>query len=160
MQFIEIGIAVRDRREELGLSQKALAKLAGLSRATVNQLERGTLHDLGIAKLVKLLGLLGLDLAARRVQRPARGLLIASRTASVGYKHALDAGSLSHALASGEIPQGMEPHLAVLLDEAPLPIVVMAVEDAARRQGVPPKRIWRNLTRWAAELQSPRRVWV
>lgn len=160
MQLAEIGGAVRDRREALGLSQQALAKLAGLSRATINQLERGALKDLGVAKLVKVLGLLGLDLDARRSRHPARGLLMASRTASVSYRYALDARSLAHALASGRIRPGMEPHLAVLLDEAPLQIVVMAVEEAARRERVPPKRIWRNLARWAVELRSPRRVWV
>jgi transcriptional regulator with XRE-family HTH domain len=160
MQLAEIGIAVRERREALGLSQKALAKLAGLSRATINQLERGTLNDLGIAKLTKVLGLLGLDLAAQRSTRPARGLVIASRTASASYRYPLDAESLARALVSGEIPRGMEPHLALLLDEAPLQIVVMAVEEAAHQQRVPPKQIWRNLARWATELRSPRRVWT
>jgi transcriptional regulator with XRE-family HTH domain len=159
MQLAEIGTAVRHRREALGLSQQALARLAGLSRATINQLERGALTDLGVAKLVRVLGLLGLDLDARR-RRAARGLLMASRTASVGYRRALDAGSLARALASGEIPPGMAPHVAVLLDEAPLRIVVMAVEEAARRERVPTKRIWRNLARWAAEMRSPRRVWA
>jgi DNA-binding XRE family transcriptional regulator len=42
---------VKVRREALGLSQQALGRLAGLSRATINQLERGTLRDLGVAKL-------------------------------------------------------------------------------------------------------------
>jgi transcriptional regulator with XRE-family HTH domain len=160
MELAEVGGVVRDCREALGLSQQALARLAGLSRATINQLERGALTDLGIAKVVRVLGLLGLDLDARRSRHPARGLLMASRTASVSHRRALDAGSLARALASGEIPPGMEPHVAVLLDEAPLRIVVMAVEEAARRERVPPKRIWRNLARWAVELRSPRRVWV
>jgi transcriptional regulator with XRE-family HTH domain len=160
MQLAEVGIAVRRRREALGLSQKALAGLAGLSRATINQLEGGTLRDLGIAKLGRLLGLLGLDLTTRRAARPARGLLMASRTASVSYRRALDAGTLAQALASGRMPPGTEPHIALLLDEAPLQIVVRAVEEAARREQVPPKQIWRNLARWAAALRSPRRVWT
>jgi transcriptional regulator with XRE-family HTH domain len=160
MQLAEIGAAVRRRREALGLSQKALARLAGLSRATINQLERGGLTDLGIAKLARLLGLLGLDLGARRTARPARGLLMASRTASVSYRRALDARALAKALASGRIPPGLEPHLSFLLDEAPLQLVVRSVEEAARSEHVPPERIWRNLARWAAELESPRRVWA
>ncbi len=160
MQLTEIGAAVRERRETLELSQHALARLAGLSRATINQLERGALKDLGVAKLIRLLGLLGLDLDARRTATSARALLAASRTASVSYRHALSARSLARALASGEIPPGMTPHLSALLDEAPLPIVVRAVEEAARRERVPPKRIWRNLARWAAALRSPRRVWT
>jgi len=159
MQLSEIGAAVRRRREALGLSQKALARLAGLSRATVNQLEGGALRDLGIAKLARLLALLGLGLDARRVARPARGLLVAARTASVSYRRALDPATLARALASGRIPSWAAPHIACLLDEAPLQIVVRAVEDAARSERVPPVSIWRNIARWAAELQSPRRVW-
>jgi hypothetical protein len=85
---------------------------------------------------------------------------MASRTASVSYRRVLDAGSLARALASGTIPPGMEPHVATLLDEAPLEIVVRAVEEAAKREHVDPRRIWRNLARWAAELRSPRRVWA
>lgn len=160
MRLREIGTAVRERREALGLSQKGLARLAGLSRATVNQLENGALKDLGVVKLANVLGLLGLGLEAKRAATPAHGLRMASRTASVSYKRALDPGSLARALASGEIPPGMEPHLATLLDEAPLQIVVRAIEEAARQTRVPPKRIWENLARWASELRSPRRVWT
>jgi transcriptional regulator with XRE-family HTH domain len=160
MQLSQLGTAVKARREALGLSQKALGRLAGLSRATINQLERGTLRDLGVAKLFRLLGLLGLALAPPRVGRSGRGLAMASRTASVSYRRALDADALACALASGTIPPGMEPHVATLLDEAPLEIVVRAVEEAAQREHVDPRRIWRNLARWAAELRSPRRVWA
>ena len=85
---------------------------------------------------------------------------MASRTASLSYRRVLDAGSLARALASGTIPAGMEPHVTTLLDEAPLEIVVRAVEEAARRERVDPRRIWRNLARWATELRSPRRVWA
>ncbi|WP_244109959.1 MULTISPECIES: helix-turn-helix domain-containing protein [Burkholderia] len=41
MQLNEIGQAVAKRRAELALTQARLAKLAGLSRLTVNQLETG-----------------------------------------------------------------------------------------------------------------------
>jgi HTH-type transcriptional regulator/antitoxin HipB len=37
----DLGLAVRDRRQQLGLSQKQLANLAGVSRLWVNELERG-----------------------------------------------------------------------------------------------------------------------
>jgi len=160
MQLVEIGKAVRARREALELSQQQLGKLAGLSRATINQLENGRLKDLGVAKLVSVLGLLALSLDARRAATSIHGLRMATRVASVSYKRTIDSKSLAHALASGEIPRGMEPYLTALLDEAPLQIVVRAVEEAAEQEQVSPKRIWRNLARWAAELRSPRRVWT
>jgi hypothetical protein len=85
---------------------------------------------------------------------------MASRTASVSYKTQLDAGQLAKALATGEVPPGLLPHVAAFLDEAPLPLVVSAVEEAAKRGRVPPKRIWQHVVRWASEIDSPRRVWA
>lgn len=156
----EVGDLVRDRREALGLSQHRLAKLAGLSRATINQLETGTLVDLGVRKLGGVLDLLGLNLEAGRLDVPRRGLRMASRTASVSYKTQLDARALAQALATGDLPAQWVPHVSMLIDEAPLPILVAAVEEAARSHGVPPKRVWQHLARWADELRSPRSVWA
>jgi len=160
MNLYEIGKLVRERRDTLGLSQDRLAKMAGLSRATINQLESGTLVDLGVTKLARLLELVGLTFDAQPRATPHRGLLMASRTASVSYKSQLDAGQLSKALATGEVPPSLLPHVATFLDEAPLPLVVSAVEEAAKRSRVPPKRIWQHVVRWASEVHSPRRVWA
>jgi transcriptional regulator with XRE-family HTH domain len=159
MNLHEIGKLVRERRDTLGLSQDRLAKLAGLSRATINQLETGALVDLGVIKLACLLELVGLTFEAHARATPHRGLLMASRTASVSYKTQLDAGQLAKALATGEVPPGLLPHVATFLDEAQLPLVVSAVEEAAKRGRVPPKRIWQHVVRWASEIDSPRRVW-
>jgi transcriptional regulator with XRE-family HTH domain len=160
MNLREIGLCVRDRREALGLSQDRLAKLAGLSRATINQLETGTLIDLGVAKLAALMDLVGLRLDASARTPSRRGLLMASSTASVSYKVPIQAAQLAEALATGNLPSRLIPHLATFLDEAPLPLVVSAVEEAAERRHVRPKHIWRHLARWARQLKSPRRVWT
>ena len=64
MNLNSIGQIVQRRRQALGLSQARLAKLSGLSRATINQLETGTLVDLGASKLIVLLDLLGIGTAA------------------------------------------------------------------------------------------------
>ena len=54
-----IGIAVRDRRKELGITQPHLAELAGVSTNTLYKLERGqgnpTLEVLN--KLAEVLGM-------------------------------------------------------------------------------------------------------
>jgi transcriptional regulator with XRE-family HTH domain len=62
MNLAEIGSKIRDERIELGLSQHALAKLANISRATVNGLERGTLNDLGYSKIQALMTVVGIPL--------------------------------------------------------------------------------------------------
>lgn len=160
MNLRESGQLVRQRREALGLSQARLSKLAGLSRATINQLETGTLVDLGVTKLAALMDLVGLQLEAGTRSSLRHALLMASRTASVSYRTPLEAGQLAKALATGNLPPALIPQVATLLDEAPLPLVVAAVEEAAERAHVPPKRVWQHLARWAQELQSPRRAWA
>lgn len=73
MNLADIGRLVHARRTALGLSQARLAALSGLSRATINQLETGALVDLGAAKLIALMDLVGinLDAIARQGQQQA-----------------------------------------------------------------------------------------
>ena len=160
MNLADIGQLVHQRRQALGLSQDRLARLGGLSRATINQLESGSLVDLGAAKLIALLDLVGLDLGAgaRRTNRQA--LQLVSRTASVSYKNSLDPRDLSAALAHGTLPASITPQVATMLDEAPLSLIVAAVEEVASTSGMPPKILWRHLMAWALQLHSPRAVWA
>jgi transcriptional regulator with XRE-family HTH domain len=161
MNLRELGELVRARRGALGLSQQRLARLSGLSRATINELENGTLADLGVSKLANLMDLVGLQLeASARKTTPRHALRLASRTASVSYRTPMGTHELGQALGTGELPADRIAHISTFLDEAPLSLVVSAVEEAAVSRGVPPKRIWQHLTRWAHELQSPRPAWV
>jgi len=160
MNLREIGLKVGQRRIDLGLSQDRLAKLCGLSRSTIHHLEKGTLNDLGAAKLLALLSLLGLDVIAQGHSKKRHGLDIASKTASVSYKTKLHSNDLSYSLACGKLPDNIYPHVATLLDEAPLEIIVSAVEEAAKDNHISPKLIWKNIHRWAHEMQSPRVVWA
>lgn len=161
MNLRELGELVRSRRESVGLSQERLARLSGLSRATINQLENGTLVDLGVSKLANLLDLLGLQLEASARKAVTRhALRMASRTSSVSYRTPIHTRQLADALTTGELPPDLIAHISTFLDEAPLPLVVSAVEEAALSRGVPPKRVWQHLARWAHELRSPRAAWT
>jgi transcriptional regulator with XRE-family HTH domain len=160
MNLADIGHLVQTRREALGLSQARLARLGGLSRATINQLENGSLVDLGAAKLMVLLNLLGMDLAAQTRAPRAQALALLSQTASVSYKTALIPEALTRALVDGALPAALVPQVATLLDEAPLPLIVASVEEVAARTHTPPKTLWKHLTAWAHELQSPRAAWA
>ena len=57
-----LGSQIADRLKKLKLSQTALARKAGVSRATLDALENGRAGELGFAKLTKLLAALGLEL--------------------------------------------------------------------------------------------------
>ncbi|MFN7999212.1 MAG: helix-turn-helix transcriptional regulator [Bryobacteraceae bacterium] len=66
-----LGARIAEARKAHGLTQTALARKAGLSRATLDALENGRAGELGFSKVTRLLAALGLELtiqtaAARR----------------------------------------------------------------------------------------------
>ena len=163
MNLIDIGTAVRARREELGLSQGQLAHLSGLSRQTLVGLENGSLNDLGVNRAGQVLAVLGLDAPVPTTEnrRKKHGLRMAARNANVSYARELRPDVLARMLVSGDVPAPYAPHLTHLLDEAPLSMVVMAVEEAAADAHVPPRKVWRNVAQLATSLSAHRRdVWA
>jgi transcriptional regulator with XRE-family HTH domain len=62
LDLISIGGQIAERRRRLRLSQTALARKAGISRATLDALENGRSGELGFSRLTKLLAALGLEL--------------------------------------------------------------------------------------------------
>ena len=157
-----LSAAIRDRREVLGLTQDRLAALASLSRATVNDLENGAVNDLGINKVLRLLKVLGVAFkleptTSKTSPLKSNALKIAAKTASVSYKMELPAEELGLALRTGIVPEEFKAHIATLLDEASIPLVVRAVEGAFKSRV--PKSAWRNIAKWATEYKSARDVW-
>lgn len=171
--LIWLGPSVQARRRELGLTQTVLARWAGLSRATVNALESGALGDLSVGRLGRVLQLLGLRLGlqgaggaaqARDTKQAASkrhkaALQAAAQTASVSYAQVIPPAALLSALTSGEIAAPYRAHMATLLDEAPLPMVVAAVGAAAQLVGMPAAQVWRHVGGWAREMKSVRAEW-
>jgi transcriptional regulator with XRE-family HTH domain len=62
LDLISIGQQIAEGRKTLKLSQAALARKAGISRATLEALENGRAGEVGFSKLTKLLAALGLEL--------------------------------------------------------------------------------------------------
>ena len=158
-----LGTLIRERREALGLTQSRLARLSGLSRQTLVGLEAGALSDLGFNRVAHLLSVLGLGLEppSQAARSRKRGLWMAAKNASVSTAREVPPDTLGHALVSGSVPKGCAAHLTHLLDEAPLPLVVMAVEEAAANEGVAPKAVWRNVAKLARSLAVHRQgVWA
>ncbi|QHI97518.1 helix-turn-helix domain-containing protein [Xylophilus rhododendri] len=161
--LIDIGQAVRARRTALGLSQSQLAHLSGLSRQTLVGLENGRLADLGVNRVAQVTSVLGLASAPlnTQVRSKKRGLWMAAKTASVSYASELTPEILGKALVSGEAPPTFIPHLVHLLDEAPVSMLVMAVEEAAAQAHVSPKTVWPQMARLAQSLSVHRKsVWT
>ncbi len=68
MSVADVGLAVKKRRKELGITQPDLAELAGISTNTLYKLERGRGNPT-LQVLVKLADVLGLALALE-VKKP------------------------------------------------------------------------------------------
>ncbi|MDQ3266818.1 MAG: helix-turn-helix domain-containing protein [Myxococcota bacterium] len=58
-----LAVAVRARRKELGLTQRAVSDLAGCGPVFIYDLERGQKRTLRLDKLLDVLHVLGLELA-------------------------------------------------------------------------------------------------
>ncbi|MBY4897678.1 helix-turn-helix domain-containing protein [Cupriavidus sp. AU9028] len=163
MDIRYIGQRVRARREEIGLTQERLARLSQLSRETVQRLEAGTLKDLGFQRVGRLLRVLGLDFDSLSLEQRKRkhGLWMAAQTASVSYRGTLSPEMLEEALTTGNVPSGFEPHIGHLLDEAPVEVLVMAVEETAANESLPPAMVWKQVSRLAADFATTRReLWA
>lgn len=65
-----IGQNIREQRKRQKLSQAALAKSTGISRSSLSQLETGTITDIGIKKVMRVLDYLGLELTVRPAGAP------------------------------------------------------------------------------------------
>lgn len=158
MNLAQIGGEIHNKRVEAGLLQEQLAKFAGLSPVTINQLENGTLMDLGYTKLKAVMDIVGIDMETVQPSGLKSALVIAARSISTSYRDVVTPEMLSLMLRSGQVPEQFQPHLMALLDETPLPVVIKAVTEAATPD-VPAKKIMKNLSLWAKQWQVCRTVW-
>lgn len=158
MNLAQIGSEIHDKRIQAGLLQEQLAKFAGLSRVTINQLENGTLKDLGYTKLKAVMDIVGIDMETVQPSGLKSALAIAARSISTSYRDVVTPEMLLLMLRSGQAPEQYQPHLMALLDETPLPVVVKAVIEAATPD-VPARKIMKNLSLWAEQWQVCRTVW-
>ena len=165
--LFELSQAVRTRRCEIGLTQAALAKLSGLSRQTINQVEQGTVKDLSLNRAERLAAVLGLGVYvqqphAKAPVKPGTGmsaLARAARTASVSYRSTLAPSRLQKVLEEGTVQLDQAPHLHALLDDAPVSLLASVVEEIHEASGVDRKAVWSNLRNLARQVKSMREIW-
>jgi transcriptional regulator with XRE-family HTH domain len=162
--LVELATAVRTRRSEMGLTQNHLAELSGLSRATVNEVETGRLRDLSLNRAARLLDALGLAVSItpphlRHTALSDRAFEMAARTASVSYKTALTASALRKLLLTGDVPAGFVPHVRTLLDEAPMSLLALVVEQLHDEEGIDRADVWARMRELAQRLSVFRRHW-
>jgi transcriptional regulator with XRE-family HTH domain len=152
----------------MGLTQTALSKLSGLSRATINQLENCSINDLSLTRVAKLLGTLGLSVtvsAPRTQSHPnpktkSSALDIAARTSSVSYRVAITADQLREFFTTDNVPASWSPHVFTLLEEAPVSLLASVVEELHAERGVERSLVWARMRALARQLKSSRALWL
>lgn len=163
----ELSQTVRTRRTEIGLSQAALAKLAGVSRSTIVQLENATLKDLSFSRTAAVLNAIGLNLEIwqphpRVVPRSSEytpPLVIAAHTASTSYRTVIKPEVLSSVLYAGVAPEDYQAHVHTLLEESPLALLARVVEQMHAETGMPRDQVWSNMRRLATKAKIRRAIW-
>jgi transcriptional regulator with XRE-family HTH domain len=68
--LFSIGQQIRQARKSRKLSQAELARVFGMSRTTIGQIEKGVVQDVGVRKIIRILEYLGLELSVRSAGRP------------------------------------------------------------------------------------------
>jgi DNA-binding XRE family transcriptional regulator len=165
----ELGNSVRQRRTDMAMTQAAVARLSGLSRATINQIENGAICDLSLSRTARLLDVVGLKVVvspAREREAPATqhppprsALALAAQTASVSYRVALSAAQVRTVFCTGEIEPEFLPHLFSLLEEAPVALLARVVEALHAQDGVTHASVWQTMRQLARQLKSNRALW-
>lgn len=68
--LLEIGEEIRRVRKLRKITQQQIADDLGMSRATISQLEAGSVQEIGIRKVIRILDYLGLELRVRKAGIP------------------------------------------------------------------------------------------
>ncbi len=68
--LFEIGKEIRKERKCRKISQELMAKQLEMSRTTISQIESGTVQEIGVRKLIRILEYLDLELRVRPAGLP------------------------------------------------------------------------------------------
>ncbi|MDO8313058.1 MAG: hypothetical protein Q7T25_14080 [Sideroxyarcus sp.] len=133
-------------------TQAIIARCAALG-LSFTQVQRLAGPDHSLRDLAEVLGLDGVSFAPLN---PRNWLSMAAQTCSVSYRVVLTPERLLEALTTGTVAPSDVATFLHFLEEAPLLIVVMAVEQAAQESGVTIGQIWRYLDQIAATWSATR----
>jgi len=161
----ELSSIVKRQRTEMGLSQERLAELAGLSRATINELETGKLTNLSLTRAERLANVLGYGLGmtgtrkAKSDKETGSALETAARSGSISYRDQIPPETLRHAVLTGVIPPKHIAQLRALLDEAPLSVLSAVVAQIELENGTLRKATWQRMRQLAVAVACTRGIW-
>jgi transcriptional regulator with XRE-family HTH domain len=160
----ELSSIVKRQRTDMGLSQERLAELAGLSRATINELESGKLTNLSLIRAERLANILGLGIGVTGVrrtkdERAGSAFDSAVRSANVSYGEGMPPDVLRRALITGVMPPKYMAQLRAFLDEAPLSVLSAVAAELEAETGKTSKSTWQKMRQLAVSLACTRGIW-
>ena len=68
--LIDIGKEIRTERKRRKITQRTMADALAMSRSTISQIESGTVQEIGVRKVIRILEYLGLELRVRPAGAP------------------------------------------------------------------------------------------
>jgi transcriptional regulator with XRE-family HTH domain len=161
MKVAAVGSVIRAYRKASGVSQKDLAGMVGISRATLNYLESGRDIEIGAGKLLSLLELLGIPFGVPPgVDREHDDAVLEGAAKAASGKVKLPRKAVVEALATGRVPDGTDGPLAALLEDTPEPAILAIVRAVSAGSGQTPKAVWKNGRTLAKAVGCSRRVWL
>jgi transcriptional regulator with XRE-family HTH domain len=140
MYVAELGVRIRQARKARGLTQAGLARRAGISRETLNQLEGGMAKDLGVVKILRLLRAVDLDLVVLEPQgKPTTDYVrLAAVAGSTGFREPLSEEEVVRALITAKAPVRKKPHLRRLFEDSP-PTLIRGLVHQVSQWSTPTK---------------------
>lgn len=162
MKVSDIGAVVRAHRKLSGISQKDLAAIVGVSRATLNYLESGREIEIGAGRLFEVLEVLGIDLVLQEtsgIKADAKRVDQSLKSMAGKGRKALPRPVLVEALTVGRVPIGMEEQVTAFVDQAPDDVLLAAIRVTAAESGLPAKEVWKNGRSLAKTASSDRLIW-
>ncbi len=161
MNVAAVGSVIRAYRKASGISQKDLAAMVGISRATLNYLESGRDIEVGAGKLLALLELLGIPFGLPPgVDREHDDEVLETAAAAAAGKGRLSRKVVVEALATGRVPDGSTVEIRRLLEDTPAPSVLAIVRAVAAGTGQSPKSVWKHGRGLAKSVGCTRGVWL
>ncbi len=163
MKVAAVGSVVRSYRKASGISQKDLAGMVGISRATLNYLESGRDIEIGAAKLLALLDVLSIPFAMpSEVDRSGDDDTIDRLLKGISGKGGkkMPHKVLVEAMTTGRVPIGYESQVEQVLETAPEPSILALVRATAAASGLSPQAVWKNGRNLAKAVGSSRKGWL
>ena len=161
MKVAAVGSVIRAYRKASGVSQKDLAGMVGISRATLNYLESGRDIEIGAGKLLALLDLLAVPFSVPSgIDRGHDDDVLESAARAVGGEEAAAEGRGRGPRHRVVRPRAPSRPLRSLLDDTAEPEILAIVRAVAAGSGQQPKAVWRNGRAIAKAVGSTRKVWL